>query len=127
MIDQPDDLTEHLVAGRRAAYTAVLWEAQQMDNAEHSGDSDEAYGGGHILINGLDIGPAVDAAVMETLVRCGVEPVAFGAPKTVAWGRRLWGKFWHAYTQTMWAGAPLLVTLGIMVACLLLIRLVKGT
>lgn len=60
---------EHLVAGRRAAYTQVLIAARQMDNAEHTGQTDEQYAGGHILINGLDIGPAIDAAVLETIVR----------------------------------------------------------
>lgn len=86
MSDVPD-LAEHLVAGRRAAYTAVLIASRQMDNATMSGDTDEQYKGGHISINGLDIGPAIDAAVLETLVRCNVPHVTIGVQRRSRWKR----------------------------------------
>lgn len=61
--------SEYLLAGRRAAYTATLIEGRKRANTVFTGETDEQYAGGVIAINGFDIGPAIDAAVLETIVR----------------------------------------------------------
>lgn len=104
MSDIPN-LSEHLIAGRRAAYTEVLIAARQMANATQTGDTDEQYAGGHILIDGLDIGPAVDAAVLETLVR--LEPELQNSRDWQAALRMKpapWDRFWRAYAGAMLDG-----------------------
>lgn len=80
MIDDIEDLGGHLAAGRRAAMSALL---ASLPIVEIGGPRPEVFNGtGDIILNGLKIGPAIDAAVMETVVRLH-HPVA-----------RPWWKFW---------------------------------
>lgn len=82
-----DEIEAHIVAGRRAAWGAILTMAREMPNAVPSGDTEEQYSGGHIKINGMDIGPAIDEAVRETIARCQWKVVLSAK-------RRPWWKVW---------------------------------
>ncbi len=76
---EAEDLIEHLTAGRRAAMVTLV----AAPGTTWDGTSPEIFNGtGDIVINGVKIGAAVDAAVMETIVR-------MHAPT-----HRAWWKFW---------------------------------
>lgn len=83
MIHVPDDYRDYLVAGRRAA---VLHLIANPGITEWAGPEPEQYDGAKaISVNGLDIGPAIDAAVLETIARAWRPP-----PRKRAWWR-FWG------------------------------------
>ena len=77
------DMDRLLIAGRKAAAVALLIEAHDK-GLPVTGPTMDAYDGKcQLLISNLDIGPAVDAAVIEAMVQ-------------IAWipARRPWWKFW---------------------------------
>lgn len=82
------NIAPHLVAGRRAAYGVVLAKAAEIATATCTGATDSSYTGlGDITIDGLDIGPAIDAAVIETVVR-------LAHPDVPPVKHRKWWRFW---------------------------------
>ena len=65
IVEPVPTLPECLAAGRRAAL-AIL--SQNMTN--NGGATPDAYTGeGPLMVNGADIGPGIDAAVMEAIIR----------------------------------------------------------
>lgn len=80
-IDPAPELDTLRTAGRRAA---VLQLIGHEGLRTWSGPAPEQYDGNKAInVNGLDIGPAIDAAVLETVVR--LQP----APQ-----KRKWWRFW---------------------------------
>ncbi len=120
MTDRPEDLTDHLAAGRRAAMQALI---ESPSIQELSGTAPEIFNGcGDIIVNGMKIGSAIDAAVMETLVRTGCAPMPMYVkpPRNVA--QRFWDWFWHSheYTQTPLLGTLAGVAFGIWIVALVM-------
>lgn len=68
-------LLEQLAAGRRAALATL---SQTTDN-RGDGTPETYKGEAPLLVNGIDIGPGIDAAVMETIIRPELR-AAFPAP-----------------------------------------------
>ncbi len=90
LADPSPDLSAHLTAGRRAAIGAVIIEAKRQGYLSYNGPNpDTAMHGYEITLNGIDIGPAIDAAVMETIVRLEHPDVA-AVPR-----KRRWWRFWR--------------------------------
>lgn len=77
LVEPIPTLPERLAAGRRAAMHAL----SQNPNVTITGAGPETYAGYDVLMVGqLDIGPAIDAAVMETLVQVQGGPAPLGDP-----------------------------------------------
>lgn len=98
------DLADHLAAGRRAAMNALVESPQTTDT---NGPTPEIYNGtGDIIVNGMNIGAGVDAAVMETLVR--LEPELRNSRMwQIVLNRKptRWARFWKGYSESMVSGA----------------------
>lgn len=87
--DPDPQLTMHLVAGRRAALGAMV--AMLPPGAPpYNGPLPEDLPPRDcsVNVNGWDIGPAIDAAVMETIVR-------LQHPDATPRQRRAWWRFWR--------------------------------
>lgn len=81
-----DERTRLLIAGRRAAVNQLRSEETLQ---AWNGPTVEQYDGTQpIVVNGLDIGGAIDAAVLEIMVR--MQPAA--PPKPIK--PRVWWRFW---------------------------------
>lgn len=79
-----DELPEVLIAGRRAAYVS-LHELCLRNGWSFTGPTVEQYDGkGAILINGGDVGPCIDAIVLEVVARTPRVDVIELLPKTPA-------------------------------------------
>jgi hypothetical protein len=74
------DLPSLIEAGRRAAYDALVESASKLADGTWQPYQPHAP---TMAVNNFDIAPAIDAAVMETLVRLMPEPK-----------RRPWWRFW---------------------------------
>lgn len=84
-IDANPNVPRLLVAGRKAAAVALLIEAHDRQRAV-SGPSMDVYDGKcGLKINDIDIGPAIDAAVLEVMVQI-QHPESRQRPP--------WWKFW---------------------------------
>lgn len=74
-----------LIAGRRTAYAQLEVAVSLSPSATWGGVAVEDYDGQACLnINGFDVGPVIDAAVLETVARLQAAPVP----------RRRWWKLW---------------------------------
>lgn len=79
-----------LIAGRRAAYAHLEVAVSLLPSATWNGVAVEDYDGRACLnINGFDVGPVIDAAVLETVARLGHPDQA----ATVK--RRRWWQLWR--------------------------------
>ncbi len=90
VVIQPD-LGAHLTAGRRAAVGAVIIEGKSLDWFSYEGPNPDVLEHGFkVLVNGINIGPAIDAAVIETMVRLQHPDVP-----VVVRSHRPWWRFWR--------------------------------
>ncbi len=81
-------MAAYLAAGRRAALVTLVADPTVKHT---SGTTPEVFNGtGDIIVNGMNIGLAIDAAVLETIVQC--EPRLQNSRD----GRKpsLWQHFW---------------------------------
>lgn len=82
------ELADHLIAGRRAALGTLV--ANLPENATYNGLPPEALYPGRdgIQVHGIEVGGAIDAAVIETIVR-------LQHPDPTPTQRRPWWRFWR--------------------------------
>lgn len=82
-----------LVAARRAAYAELVTRATGI-GATCTGSTIEQYDGRAIIqVAGFDIGPAIDAAVLEALIVAGNPDPVPECPRCAA-QKRPWWRLW---------------------------------
>lgn len=86
-----DDLTEHLIAGRRAAYAQLrVMVGEHPDSKWLAREPEEYEGTTSIEVNGGNIVPAIDAAVLEIVARMQAPLIVRSAESKLRWLRPGW-------------------------------------